>query len=93
LLNSPFGPEEAWEQLPLEYQEQILKKCLKFYVINAYEIAKEVGMGRRINTIMQACFFALSGILPKEEAIAAMKGAIAKRTGVKGRWLFRKTTP
>jgi len=90
LLNSPFGPEDVWEQLPLEYQEQILKRRLKFYVINAYEIAKEVGMGRRINTIMQACFFALSGILPKEEAIAAMKGAIAKTYGRKGEMVVQK---
>ena len=90
LLNAPFGPEEVWEQLPSEYQEQILKKRLKVYVINAYEIAKAVGMGRRINTIMQACFFALSGILPKEEAIAAMKGAIAKTYGRKGEMVVQK---
>lgn len=90
LLNTPFGPEEAWEELSCEYQEQILKKHLKLYVINAYEIAKEVGMGRRINTIMQACFFALSGILPKEDAIAAMKGAIAKTYGRKGEMVVQK---
>lgn len=90
LINSPYGPQEVWDHLPLEYQEKILNKRLKLYVVDAYRIAKEIGMGRRINTIMQACFFALSGILPKEEAVKAMKDAIAKTYGKKGEMVVQK---
>jgi pyruvate-ferredoxin/flavodoxin oxidoreductase len=83
-LNSPFGPDEIWDKLPREYQEQIIKKKLKFYVIDAYKVAKENGMGVRINTIMQVGFFALSGVLPREEAIAKIKETIKKTYGKRG---------
>ncbi len=84
LLNSPYGPEETWEKMPLSVQQQIIDKKLKFHVINAYEVAKNTGMGARINTIMQTCFFYLSGILPKEQAIAEIKSAIKKTYGKRG---------
>ena len=75
LLNSPFGPEEVWDHLPREVQEQIITKKLKFYVVDGYKVAEETGMGRRINTILQVCFFAISGVLPRDEAIAQIKKA------------------
>jgi pyruvate-ferredoxin/flavodoxin oxidoreductase len=84
LLNSPYEPEETWDGLPRSVQEAIIDKNLKFYVVDGYEVAKETGMGRRINTIMQTCFFALSGVLPTDEAIAAIKGAIKKTYGKRG---------
>jgi pyruvate-ferredoxin/flavodoxin oxidoreductase len=90
LLNSPFGPDEIWDQLPREVQEQILEKKLKFYVIDAYKVAKDTGMGGRINTIMQTCFFAISGVLPRDEAIAQIKQAIEKTYGKKGREVVRR---
>ncbi len=85
LLNSPFGPGEVWDRLPRVHQERILEKKLKFYVIDAYRVAREAGMGGRINTIMQTCFFAISGVLPRDEAIAKIKEAIEKTYGKKGR--------
>ncbi|MFZ2097089.1 MAG: pyruvate:ferredoxin (flavodoxin) oxidoreductase [Anaerolineales bacterium] len=78
LLNSLYGPDEVWDYLPREVQEVILKKKLRFFVINAYEVARETGMGVRINTIMQTCFFAISGVLPREEAMAQIKKSIKK---------------
>ncbi|HEY3368279.1 MAG TPA: pyruvate:ferredoxin (flavodoxin) oxidoreductase [Symbiobacteriaceae bacterium] len=84
LLNSPFGPNEVWDQLPKPIQEQIVKKHLKFYVIDGYSVAKDNGMGVRINTVMQTCFFAISGVLPREEAIAKIKYSIKKTYGRKG---------
>jgi pyruvate-ferredoxin/flavodoxin oxidoreductase len=78
LLNSIYSPEEVWDQLPREDQETILKKKLRFYVIDAYEVAQKTGMGGRINTIMQTCFFAISGVLPRDEAIAQIKKSIKK---------------
>ncbi|MGZ6971367.1 MAG: pyruvate:ferredoxin (flavodoxin) oxidoreductase, partial [Thermoanaerobaculia bacterium] len=90
LLNTQYGPEEAWDQLPLEMQEQILEKHLKVWVIDAYKVAKALGMGGRINTIMQTCFFAISGVLPREEAIAQIKKAIQKTYGRKGEETVRR---
>ncbi len=90
LLNSAFGPEEVWEQLPLEAQKQILEKKIKFYVIDAYKVAKDTGMGVRINTIMQTCFFAISGVLPRQEAIDAIKHSIEKTYGRKGKEVVQK---
>ena len=90
LLNSPFGPEEVWDKLPRLVQHQILDKKLKFYVIDGYEVAKLTGMGGRINTIMQTCFFAISGVLPREEAIAAIKHAIEKTYGKRGESVVQK---
>ncbi len=84
LLNSPYGKDEVWEQLPEEVQRAILEKKLKFFVIDADSVAQASGMGRRINTIMQTCFFALSGVLPRDEAIAAIKAAIRKTYGKRG---------
>jgi pyruvate-ferredoxin/flavodoxin oxidoreductase len=84
LLNAPCKTEEVWDKLPRPVQQQIIDKKLKFYAINAYEVAKATGMGGRINTIMQTCFFYLSGILPQDEAIKAIKDAIKKTYGAKG---------
>ena len=84
LLNTTAAPDQAWHRLPQSYQEHILNKKLKFYVIDAYMVARESGMRNRINTIMQTCFFAISGILPKDEAITEIKDAIKKTYGKKG---------
>jgi pyruvate-ferredoxin/flavodoxin oxidoreductase len=90
LLNCPMDPNDVWDHLPREVQQQIIDKKLKFYAIDAYEIAKSAGMGMRINTIMQTCFFALSGVLPKDEAIAKIKEAIKKTYGKKGEEIVKK---
>lgn len=90
LLNSPFGPDEVWDHLPRSVQQQILSKKLRFFVIDAYKLAKELGMGARINTIMQPCFFSLSGVLPQQEAIAAIKKAIVKTWGKRGQVVVDK---
>ena len=90
LLNAPYKPEEVWEHLPIEVQEQILAKHLKFYTINAVEVARATGMGQRINTVMQTCFFAISNILPKDEAIAQIKTAIKKTYSKKGEAVVQK---
>ncbi len=84
LLNSPYGPEEVWDHLPIETQRAIVEKELRFYVIDAQRIADEVGLGTRINTILQTCFFALAGVLDREEAIARIKHAIEKSYGKRG---------
>ena len=84
LLNSPFGVESVWDHLPRVIAEKIIAKKIKFYVIDAYKVAEDTKMGARINTIMQTCFFAISGILPKEEAIAKIKEAIVKTYKRKG---------
>ena len=84
LLNSIYGPEEVWQHLPVETQKAILSKNLRFYVIDAHEVAQKTGMGGRINTIMQTCFFAISGVLPREQAISEIKHAIEKTYGKRG---------
>ncbi|MCX5971530.1 MAG: pyruvate:ferredoxin (flavodoxin) oxidoreductase [Coprothermobacterota bacterium] len=84
LLNSPFGPEEVWDHLPRQVQRSILDKKLKFYVIDGYRVAKDSGMGNRINTIMQTCFFAISGVLPVDLAIEKIKESIRKTYGKRG---------
>ncbi len=89
LLNSPYNVDSVWEYLPLKVQQQIIDKHLKLYTINASEVARESGMGGRINTIMQVCFFALAGVLPQEEAIAKIKQAIDKTYGKKGAEVVR----
>ncbi|AVH72459.1 pyruvate:ferredoxin (flavodoxin) oxidoreductase [Nostoc sp. 'Lobaria pulmonaria (5183) cyanobiont'] len=89
LLNSPYDADSVWENLPLKVQQQIIDKHLKLYVINASQVARESGMGGRINTIMQVCFFALAGVLPQEEAIAKIKQAIDKTYGKKGAEVVR----
>lgn len=84
LLNSIYSKEHVWDHLPRPVQAALLEKQLKFYVIDAYAVAKAVGMGGRINTIMQTCFFAISGVLPRDEAIVQIKQAIEKTYGKKG---------
>ncbi|OPY12839.1 MAG: Pyruvate-flavodoxin oxidoreductase [Syntrophus sp. PtaB.Bin001] len=84
LLNSPYGKDEVWEHLPGEVQSGIIDKNLRFYVIDAGRVAREAGMGNRINTIMQTCFFAISGVLPREEAIGKIKDSIKLTYGKKG---------
>ncbi|NMB61958.1 MAG: pyruvate:ferredoxin (flavodoxin) oxidoreductase [Chloroflexi bacterium] len=84
LLNTIFNKDETWGHIPNEVQQAIIDKKLKFYGIDAYEVAKATGMGVRINTIMQTCFFAISGILPKDEAIAEIKKYIKKTYGKRG---------
>ena len=90
LLNSPFGPAEVWDQLPRTVQKQIIAKKLRFFVIDGYSVAKKTGMGGRVNTIMQTCFFAISGVLPREEAIAAIKHSIEKTYGKRGEAVVQK---
>jgi len=90
LLNSTYGQDEVWDKLPKEVQQQIIDKKLKFYCIDAYKVAKETGMGVRINTIMQTCFFAISGVLPKDQAIEYIKAAIKKTYGKKGDEIVQK---
>ena len=90
LLNSPYGKDEVWAQLPGFVQAEILKKKLSLYVIDATTVARDTGMNGRINTIMQTCFFALSGVLPKEEAIEQIKYAIEKTYSKKGRSVVEK---
>jgi pyruvate-ferredoxin/flavodoxin oxidoreductase len=84
LLNSPYGPEDVWAKLPRETQETILAKKLKFYVVDALAVAKQAGLAGRINTVTQACFFAISGVLPRDEAIAEIKASIRKTYGKRG---------
>ena len=84
LLNSLYGPDDVWNHLPRHIQKQIIDKKLKLYVIDAYEVAKKAGMGSRVNTIMQTCFFAISGVLPRDKAIEAIKYSIKKTYGKKG---------
>lgn len=84
LLNTHLSPDSVWDELPRSMQQQMLDKNIQFYCIDAYSVAQETGMGKRINTIMQACFFAISGVLPRAEAIAAIKQAVEKTYGKKG---------
>ena len=90
LLNSFEGPDEVWDFLPRPVQETIIEKELRFYVIDGYQVAEESGMGRRINTIMQTCFFAISGVLPREQAIKAIKDAIQKTYGKRGEAVVKR---
>jgi pyruvate-ferredoxin/flavodoxin oxidoreductase len=90
LLNAPYPKEEVWGHLPRKIQEEIITKDLKFYVINANKVAREQGMGSRINTILQTCFFAISNVLPKEEAISKIKDAIRESYGRKGEAVVQK---
>ncbi|MCC6524815.1 MAG: pyruvate:ferredoxin (flavodoxin) oxidoreductase [Polyangiaceae bacterium] len=90
LLNAPFGADKVWDELPLEVQQAILDKKLRFFVIDAYEIARQAGLRARINTIMQTCFFALGGSMPREEAITRIKAAITKTYKAKGEAMVKK---
>ena len=90
LLNSPFGPDEVWDKLPDPAQRQLREKNISLYVIDAYKVARETGMGSRINTIMQTCFFAISGVLPRDEAIEQIKKSIEKSYRKKGAEVVQK---
>lgn len=90
LLNSPYNESEIWAQVPVNVQQQIIDKKIKFYSINASRVARDTGMGTRINGILQTCFFAISGILPREEAISKIKDAIAKTYSGKGESVIKK---
>jgi pyruvate-ferredoxin/flavodoxin oxidoreductase len=90
LLNSPFGPDEIWNHLPRSVQQQIISKDLRFFVVDGDQVAHDTGMGRRINTILQACFFGISGVLPREEAIKEIKKAIKKTYGKRGEAVVKK---
>ena len=90
LLNSPYGPDEVWEHLPRVVQEQLIARKARFYVIDAYKVARDTGMGARMNTILQVCFFAISQVLPREEAIEAIRKSIRDTYGRKGEEIVRK---
>jgi pyruvate-ferredoxin/flavodoxin oxidoreductase len=90
LLNSPYSAAEVWDHLPRTTQQEMLRKKIEFYVIDGYKVAREAGMGSRINTIMQTCFFAISGVLPRDEAIAQIKKAIQKTYGKRGEAVVAK---
>jgi len=90
LLNTSFGPGEVWDHLPRAVQEQIVAKGLRVFVIDGNRVAREAGMGGRVNTVMQTCFFAISGVLPRDEAIAAIKHSIEKTYGKRGEAVVRK---
>ncbi len=84
LLNSPYAVDHVWDLLPREAQQQIIDKRLRFFVVDGYAVARQAGMGSRINTAMQACFFALAGVLPRDEALEHVKTAIRKTYGQRG---------
>ena len=84
LLNSPYGPEEVWEHLPRDVQQQLVDKQIDLWVIDAFAVADEVGMGSRINTVMQPCFFHLAGVLPPDDAIARIKDFVRKTYARRG---------
>ncbi len=84
LVNTPYGKDEIWEKLPIEVQSQLIEKEAKLFIIDAQDVAEKSGMGRRINTVMQVCFFAISGVLPRDKAIEAIKDSIKKTYGKKG---------
>jgi pyruvate-ferredoxin/flavodoxin oxidoreductase len=90
LLNSPYSAAEVWDKLPRSTQQGMINKKIEFYVIDGYTVAREAGMGTRINTIMQTCFFAISGVLPREEAIAQIKKSIQKTYGKRGESVVAK---
>src|SRR5262249_26236894 len=84
LLNSTYGPDQVWNELPYEVQEAILAKHLRLFVVDANKVAHETGMGGRVNTIMQTAFFAISGVLPGEQAMEEIKKSIKKPYGKRG---------
>jgi pyruvate-ferredoxin/flavodoxin oxidoreductase len=90
LLNSPFGHEEVWDRLPRPVQESLIAKKARFFVIDGYSVARDTGMGSRMNTILQVCFFAISKILPRDEAIEAIRKSIRDTYGRKGEEIVAK---
>jgi len=89
LLNSPHAAEETWHRLPREWQRTLIERRLRLWVIDATQVAQASGMGRRTNTVLQTCFFALSGVLPQDEAIAQIKKAVVKTYGRKGEQIVK----
>jgi len=90
LLNSHYPATEVWGKMPKSTQQEMIRKQIEFYVIDGYQVARDAGMGTRINTIMQTCFFAISGVLPREEAIEQIKKAIKKTYGKRGEAVVNK---
>jgi len=90
LLNSPYGADEVWQHLPIEVQQQIIDKGLRLWVVDADAVAVAAGLGRRVNTVLQTCFFALSEILPRDEAVDAIKESIRKTYGKRGEVVLRR---
>ncbi len=90
LLNTPYGPDEVWDELPFEVQQTIVEKRIRLFVVDAYAVARAAGLGTRINTIMQTCFFAISGVLPRDEAIAQIKRAIEQSYKKRGAAVVQK---
>ena len=90
LINSPYGPDEVWDELPQEVQQQIIDKQLKLHVIDASQVASGLGLGSRVNTILQTCFFALSGVMPRDDAIEAIKQATERTYARKGKEIVKK---
>jgi pyruvate-ferredoxin/flavodoxin oxidoreductase len=90
LLNSPYGADAVWDHLPRTVQRRIIERRLRVFVIDGDRVAREAGMGGRVNTVMQACFFAISGVLPRDEAVAAIKRAIEKTYGRRGEAVVRR---
>ncbi len=90
LLNSPYGPDEVWDRLPRQVQQDLIDKDVQLWVVDAYRVAREVEMGNRINTVMQPCFFQLSGVLPADEAIASIKQSVEQAYGHRGRTIVER---
>jgi pyruvate-ferredoxin/flavodoxin oxidoreductase len=90
LLNSPFGPDEVWGRLPREVQQELIDKEIELWIVDAYRVAREVGMGNRINTVMQPCFFKLAGVLPADEAVERIKDSVEKAYGQRGRTIVER---
>jgi pyruvate-ferredoxin/flavodoxin oxidoreductase len=90
LLNSPHGPDGVWDALPREVQEQIVAKRLRLFVVDAGKVARQAGLGARVNTVLQPCFFQLAGVLPPERAIAAIKDAIRRTYGKRGELIVER---
>ena len=92
LINSPYPPDDVWDEIPREAQQQIIDKHLKVHVIDASKVASGLGLGSRVNTILQTCFFALSGVMPQEKAIEAIKAATDARMPGRARRSSRRTS-
>jgi pyruvate-ferredoxin/flavodoxin oxidoreductase len=90
LLNSPFGSDEVWEHLPHAVQQQLIAKKARFFIIDGYQVARDTGMGSRMNTILQVCFFAISKVLPRDEAVEAIRESIRHTYGKKGEELVQR---
>src|SRR4029450_3752108 len=90
LLDSPWAPPDVWDHLPRPVQAAVIAKRLQLFVIDGHRVARETGMGGRVNTVMQTCFFAISGVLPRADAVAAIKRSIEKTYGKRGEAVVRK---